>query len=243
MLEAAAELLGLGRGGDRQPGRAAGERGVGAAVGAVPVAVGLDHRAELGAVAQLRLQPGAVGANRVEVDPGDRPLHRASRRRARRRALIRRAFDRPAPQPRRDRVDHVGGDHRLGAADPPAASRPARAWARTAAQAAANGSRPRASSAAVDAGEDVAAAGGGEAGGGERVDGDPLAVGDDRVVALEDDDRAGGRGRLAGGGEPVGGDLARSRGSSRRPSSPACGVRTVGAGRGGEPRRAGRRRR
>src|SRR6201999_2502293 len=43
----------------------------------------------------------------------------------------------------------------------------------------------------------------------DRVDGDALAVGDDRVVALEDDDGAAPGGRLAGGGEPAFADLPR----------------------------------
>ena len=86
VLEAAADLFGLDRGRHRQPRGAAGQGRVGAAVGAVAVAVGLDHRAELGPVAQLRLQPGAVCSDRLEVDPGDRPLHLATRRRPARRA-------------------------------------------------------------------------------------------------------------------------------------------------------------
>ena len=48
---------------------------VGAGVGAVAVAVGLDHRAELGALAQLALQPRAVALDGAEVDPGERPRH------------------------------------------------------------------------------------------------------------------------------------------------------------------------
>ena len=49
---------------------------VGAGVGAVAVAVGLDHRAELGPLAHRGLQPGAVALDCAEVDPGDCPRHR-----------------------------------------------------------------------------------------------------------------------------------------------------------------------
>ncbi len=82
--KATADQRRLGAGGDGEAGRAAGERRRRAGIGAVAVAVGLDHRAELAAGAQLGLQPGAVALDGAEVDPGDCPLHRANRwRRAR----------------------------------------------------------------------------------------------------------------------------------------------------------------
>ena len=48
---------------------------VGAGVGAVAVAVGLDHRAELDAVADGRVEVGAVALHRGDVDPGYCPRH------------------------------------------------------------------------------------------------------------------------------------------------------------------------
>jgi hypothetical protein len=65
LRKAAADLRRLGAGGHRQPGRAASQGGACAGVGAVPVTVGLDHGAELGAVAQLGLQPRAVTLDRA----------------------------------------------------------------------------------------------------------------------------------------------------------------------------------
>ena len=70
----------------------------------------------------------------------------------------------------------------------------------------------------------------------ERVDRDALAVGDDRVVSLEDDHRAGIGARPLGPPEPVGGDLIRIaaeqppelagvRGEERARGA-GCGVRT-----------------
>ena len=57
----------------------------------------------------------------------------------------------------------------------------------------------------------------------------PAGRGDDRVVALQQDDRAAALGRLARAGEPVRARPRRTRRSSSRPSSPSCGVSTVGA--------------
>ncbi len=75
MLETTADLRGLGSGGDCQPAGAPGQRSGGAGVGAVAIAVRLDHRAQLGSRAQRDLQPGAVGLHRAEIDPGKRPHH------------------------------------------------------------------------------------------------------------------------------------------------------------------------
>ena len=73
--EAAPDLGGLAAGRDRQPGGAAGERGGRAGVGAVAVAVGLDHRAELDPLAHGRVEVGAVALDGAGVDPGYSPLH------------------------------------------------------------------------------------------------------------------------------------------------------------------------
>ncbi len=73
--EAAPDLGGLPPGRHRQPGGAAGERGGRAGVGAVAVAVGLDHRAELDPVAHRRVEVGAVALDGAAVDPGYSPLH------------------------------------------------------------------------------------------------------------------------------------------------------------------------
>ncbi len=54
--------------GDGQPGGAARKRRPRAFLHAVAVAVGLDNRAQLDALAQLRAQPLAVARDRVEVD-------------------------------------------------------------------------------------------------------------------------------------------------------------------------------
>ena len=81
--EAAADLGGLGPGRDREPGRAAGERGGRAGVGAVAVAVGLDHRAELDSLADRRVEVGAVTLDGAERRSGLLPAPWLSRRRAR----------------------------------------------------------------------------------------------------------------------------------------------------------------
>ena len=70
--EATPDPLGLDGGRHRQPRCAAGQGGLGAGDVAVPVAVGLDHRAEL-RLAQLGLEPRAVVPHRAEIDPGNRP--------------------------------------------------------------------------------------------------------------------------------------------------------------------------
>ena len=121
------------------------------------------------------------------------------------------------------------GDHRLGGADPGRPPRPARAWARTAAQAAANGSRPRASSAAVipRARRRFLRSRGPGAESTLTATRSPSVTIVSSPLSTTTAPAAGG---LAGAGEPVGGDSSEPR-SSRRPSSPACGVRTVGASR------------
>ncbi len=62
-----AKLAHLAAAGDRQPAGAAGERRAGALRGAVAVAVGLDHRAQLRAAAQLGAQTSAVALDRRHV--------------------------------------------------------------------------------------------------------------------------------------------------------------------------------
>ncbi len=71
--KAAADQRRLGTGGDGEASRAAGERGRRAGVGAMAVAIGLDHGAELAVGAQLGLQPRAVALNSAEIDPGELP--------------------------------------------------------------------------------------------------------------------------------------------------------------------------
>ena len=83
-----AQLRGLVRARDGQPRRAAVERRPRHRDGAVAVPVGLDHRAQRGAAAQLAGQPLAVVPDGGQVDPGLSPLHghRLRTRRARRTA-------------------------------------------------------------------------------------------------------------------------------------------------------------
>ena len=68
-----AQLRGLVGGRHREPSGAAGQRRVGGRRRPVAVAVGLDHRAQLGAAAQLAAQAGDVALDRGDVDPGQRP--------------------------------------------------------------------------------------------------------------------------------------------------------------------------
>ena len=87
---------------DRQATGAAGQRGLGHGRAAVPVPVGLDHRAELGRRGEPRQHPGVVGHRRqVDLRPG---RARAPLGHGRRRRRPRRARERPAasarPQPR-----------------------------------------------------------------------------------------------------------------------------------------------
>jgi hypothetical protein len=71
----------LAGGGHRQPRSTAGERRPGGLLGAVAVAVGLDHRAQLGAGGELAPQPCDIALDGGHVDPGQRPHcgHRSSR--------------------------------------------------------------------------------------------------------------------------------------------------------------------
>src|SRR5690349_17009297 len=122
-----------------------------------------------------------------------------------------RLFDRPVgTYPGGDRVDHVGRDHRLRGADPLGCVKTGPHVA--------DDRRADGGKGVVEAGEEgrrhpreeVAGAGGGKRRGRDGVDRGAGAVGDDRVIALEDDDRAGHRGRLLGAGEAVGLDLLRA---------------------------------
>ena len=70
----AAEVLGLGRRGDAEPACAAGDRSPRRPDGAVPVAVRLDHGAQLRVARQERAEVGAVALDRPDVDPRQRPL-------------------------------------------------------------------------------------------------------------------------------------------------------------------------
>ena len=103
--ELRAQLERLARGRDRErlapPRRAASAH----SRHAVAVAVRLDDRAELGAVAEPAAQVGAVALDRAEVDDRQRALERAS-------------CSRSGPQPPRQRLDHVRRDHRLDQPDP-----------------------------------------------------------------------------------------------------------------------------
>ena len=153
-------------------------------------------------------------------------LHRACRRGY---STRRARGEQPRPA---NRVDHVGrrsptrrrrsGRRRRGrrgrGRGPPA-------------QAAAKGSRPRASSAAIIPERTSPVPAVARPGADEGVDRDPLAVGDDRVVALEDDDAPARRAASRAAARRCAEISSEARPSSR-PSSPACGVSTVGAGRG-----------
>ena len=104
---------------------------------------------------------------------------------------------------RRDRVDHVPGDHRLAAprfARPPP-PRPASAPAPP--RSAGERVHARARSAPRSSREDVAGPGGGQRRAAAAVDRHALAVGDDRVVALQHHDRPARLGRLARAREPL----------------------------------------
>ena len=89
-----------------------------------------------------------------------------------------------------------------------AAMRPAAPCARTPAQAAANGSIPRASSAPMVPESTSPVPAVASIGLPPGLIASALAVGHDRVIALEHDDGVAALGRLARGGEPVGVDLA-----------------------------------
>ncbi len=65
-----AQLFRLDRPGDRQPARAASQRGASALHRAVAVSVGLHHDAQLRAVLQLTEQAGAIALYRGHVHPG-----------------------------------------------------------------------------------------------------------------------------------------------------------------------------
>ena len=78
LREAPADLRRLGPGRHRQPRRPAGQRRRGAGVGAVAVAVGLDHRAELRALAQLGLAAARSCARRRRGRSGRPPAPSAT---------------------------------------------------------------------------------------------------------------------------------------------------------------------
>ena len=119
-----------------------------------------------------------------------------------------RLFDRGAgSDPERDRVDHVAGDHRLGGADASGGVAAGAGVGEDGRAGRGKGIEAAGQQGGGDAGEHVAGARRRQGRRRERVDRDPLAVGDDRVVALEHDDGAGGQRRLARRGEAVGGDL------------------------------------
>ena len=200
------------RGGSRRPRSAAAAR----RRGAVAVAVGLDDRAELGPAPSFAREQAAVALDRAGVDAGHRAAAPASR-------AHRRSAPPGSPRPRRRRSP----TRRRRRAR--AASRPARgvgehrgAGGREAAPV------PRASSAAIIPERTSPGAGRRQRRARDAVDRDPLAVGDDRVVALQHDDRAAAarppRGPLRGACALTASEST----SSRRPSSPSCGVSTVG---------------
>ncbi len=72
------ELLGLGRGGDREPGGPAAQRRGGAGRGAVAVAVRLDHGAELGPLPDPLLEGPAVSLDGPGVDDRERAARSVS---------------------------------------------------------------------------------------------------------------------------------------------------------------------
>ena len=204
------------RGRHRQPGRAALQRGLAPTTRAVAVAVRLHDRAQLGAGAQQR-RAGARSCARP------RPGRRA--RAARSGALT------SARQARRERVDHVARDHVVGAAPAPPRRWPARACASTPSAAASNGPSPFASSAPIRPESTSPVPAVASAGRAARADRDrPAGRGDDRVVALQQHDAP-----LRSAASRAGRSRWRPTSSesvpSRRPSSPACGVSTVGAAR------------
>ena len=211
---------------------------------AVAVAVGLDDRAQRRAARRSsRAQPRAVALDRRDVHL--RLRARARSRPARPGAVIRsraalpiarlrhRRAHRAAPRSRRSR----SRPRRRPAGAPPRVRRAA--CSQTPAAAAVNASRPCGEQRGDHAREHVAGAGRRERRAAARADGDPpVGVGDQRVVALQHDHRP----RALGGRRERGaGARARSprcRSSSRRPSSPACGVSTVGAAACRQRRRA-----
>ncbi len=186
---------------------------------AVAVAVGLDDRAERGAAVELRSAAGRSCARSRRASTS--AVARATAHRALRAQRL------------RQRRDHVAGDHRLGGPDPAGRDPPG---ALVGEDGGAGGLErlqpPRASSAAIVPASTSPVPAVASAGLPPAVDRQPLArVGDDRVVALEHDDRAAALGGLARA-RPAGAPRSRpTRVSSRRPSSPACGVSTVAASR------------
>ena len=212
---------------DREPGRAAGERGARALDRAVAVAVGLDDRAQLRPSPSSAARRGAVALDRADVDAGERPLDgsgamlsmMAARAVAGATAPARRAA------PRSTSVAITDSRRRRASA----ASTPGARVGEDAAHAAANGSMPRASSAPIVPESTSPVPAVASAGAATGLIASAAAVDDERVVALEDDDRAARpsppRARRA---SRCASTSAESR-SSSRPSSPACGVSTVGA--------------
>ena len=189
------------------------ERGARAPDVAVPVRVGLDDRAQSRVPREQRLQVRAVALDRAEVDPRQRPLGCVTAIASGIASITSPAITWFAPSR-------------------PAATWPARACASTPAAAASNGSMPFASRAPVEPGEDVAGAGRRQRRRGAGADRrDPLGRADDRVVALQHDDAAAALRGLARARRAVPPAPRSDSIPSRRPSSPSCGVSTVGAGR------------
>ena len=186
----AAKRHGLAGGRDGKHRGAAAERRPALSDHAVAVAVRLDHRAHLRAALE---QPGEVRdvpRDRAQVDAGDGALHGAKPRGSA--SITSLAItDSAAPT-------------RSAAATPGVRVRPdarARGLERIEALREERADRAR---------EDVAGAGGRERRRRDHADGDrPAGRGDDRVVALEDDDAVAALGRLARGREAVRADLVR----------------------------------
>ena len=215
-----AQLGRLGGRRDGEPGGAARQRGP----------RGRDHRRARSASALTTAQSAAPGAaarqargvalDRAEVDPRERPDHprlrgRAAELGADAPAAITSAAITPST-PRRSAAPHAGA----GVQPHGRARRRARARCSRASSAPSTplstSPVPAVASAGVAAGltSDVAA-----------------GVGDERVVALEHDDARPRAGRLPRVVQAPRADVLRRSTPSSRPSSPSCGVRTVGAGR------------
>ena len=184
-----AQLTGLLRAGHGEPACSPGERGACAGRRAVAVAVGLDDRAQLGARAQLRAQPRAVALDRREVHARlrARRVHGPSSSRAAGSASITSVAITPSTAPWRR-----------------AASRPADACSQHARRRRLEGVQALREQRCEDAREHVAGAGRGERRAPAAADCDaPVRMRDQRVVALEHDDRLALLGRRARVSQPL----------------------------------------